>query len=98
VSLSFWITFRDRLAGGRHRIERASSTVVEVGGLNEQHALSVGACSRDSLGHLQVHLRTQVARQAGYIGEARVLRQKEKHATPHHPVRLRIANQAIDHL
>ena len=43
-----------------------------------------------------VDLRTQVAHETGYLGEARVLGQEEKHAALLHPVWLWVTEQAID--
>ena len=77
----FCVACYHRFARGGHCIEGASGAVVNVGGLNRQHAMSVGAARlRYSLGVLQVDLRTQVAHETGYLGEARVLGQEEKHA------------------
>ena len=92
------ITRRDRLAGGGHRIEGAAGAEIDVGGLNEEHALSVGAGPHDPFGEIKIHLRTQVAHQAGHVGKAGIFGQKEKQATRHHPVRLGIAHQTVDRL
>ena len=64
--------------------------------MNEEHTLTAGAGPHDPFGEIQIHLRTQVAHQAGHIGKAGIFGQKEKQAARHNPVRLGIAHQTVD--
>jgi hypothetical protein len=69
IAQELCVAGRDRFARGGHCIEGASEAAVDVGGLNQQHAMSIGAARlRDLLGELEVDLRSQVAREAANVG------------------------------